>query len=151
MSEALRNIKVAVDLRNMSRETRTLAIVSALAGEGKSSVAASLAATIAEAGRNVLMIDCEFRKPSLTNFFGLHQHLGVLELLYGTVNVTDVVNHNDQYGFDFLCSQTKVRPVHTADLLSSEAMRKLLEGAKEDSDYVVVELPPILPVINVQA
>jgi polysaccharide biosynthesis transport protein len=151
MSEALRNIKVAVDLRNISRETRTLAIVSALAGEGKSSVAASLAATIAEAGRNVLMIDCDFRNPSLTNFFGLHQHLGVLELLYGTVNVTDVVNHNDQYGFDFLCGPTKVRPVHTADLLSSEAMRKLLEGAKENYDYVVVELPPILPVIDVQA
>ena len=74
MSEALRNIKVAVDLRNISRETRTFAIVSALAGEGKSSVAASLAATIAEAGRNVLMIDCDFRNPSLTNFFGLHQH-----------------------------------------------------------------------------
>ena len=67
------------------------------------------------------------------------------------MNVTDVVNHNDQYGFDFLCGPTKVRPVHTADLLSSEAMRKLLEDAKEKYDYVIVDLPPILPVIDVHA
>jgi succinoglycan biosynthesis transport protein ExoP len=56
-SEALRDIKVAIDHRSNSHETLTLAIVSALPGEGKSSVAASLAATIAKAGRKVLMID----------------------------------------------------------------------------------------------
>jgi len=150
-SEALRNIKVAIDHRRISHETRTIAIVSALPGEGKSSVAASLAATIAKAGRKVLMIDSDFRNPSLTKFFDLQSRAGVVELIYGQANVADIMNHNSEYGFDFLCGPTSVRPVNTADLLNSEAMSKLLAAAKEDYDYVIVDLPPILPVIDVHA
>jgi polysaccharide biosynthesis transport protein len=151
ISEALRNIKVSVDVRSISHETRTLAIVSALPNEGKSSVAASVAATIAEAGRKVLIMDCDFRNPTLTDFFGSQHRAGVMEILCGNANLADIVSHHGQYGFDFLRGPTKVRPVHTADLLTSEAMRKLLRDAKEAYDYVVVDLPPILPVIDVRA
>jgi len=146
-SEALRAIKVSMDLR----EARTLGIVSALPGEGKSSVAISLAATIAEADRKVLLIDGDLRNPTLTKFFGFRSGAGVLEVLYGTENLADITHHNGQFRFDFLCGPTKVRPVHTADLLGSGAMRKLLADATKSYHYVVVDLPPILPVIDVRA
>lgn len=147
-SEALRNIKVAMDLRSISRETRTVAIVSALSGEGKSSVAVSLAATIAKAGRKVLLIDCDLRNSSLTTFLGLKNRAGVVELLNGE---TEVTTYNSRYGFEFLCGSTRVRPVHTADILNSQAMWTLLEYAKGRYDHVLVDLPPILPVVDVRA
>jgi Mrp family chromosome partitioning ATPase len=114
-------------------------------------VAISLAATIAEADRKILLIDGDLRNPTLTKFFGFRTGPGVLDVLYGTENLADITHHNDQYGFDFLCGPTKVRPVHTADLLNSGAMRKLLADATRSYHYVVVDLPPILPVIDVRA
>jgi polysaccharide biosynthesis transport protein len=148
-SEALRNIKVAMDLRHIAHETRTLGIVSALANEGKSSIALSLAARMAKAGRNVLLVDCDFRKPSLTNFLGLKNRAGILELLAAEAELADVTNR--QYGFDFLCGPTKIRPVDTDDILNSEPMAKLLAVMKEYYDTVIVDLPPILPMIDIRA
>ncbi len=148
-SEALRNIKVAMDLRHITHETRTLGIVSALANEGKSSIALSLAARMAKAGRNVLLVDCDFRKPSLTNFLGLKNRAGILELLAAEAELADVTNR--QYGFDFLCGPTKIRPVDTDDILNSEPMAKLLAVMKEYYDTVIVDLPPILPMIDIRA
>jgi succinoglycan biosynthesis transport protein ExoP len=75
----------------------------------------------------------------------------VLECLYGGANVAEIAHYSDQCGSDFLCGPTKVRPVHTADLLNSAAMRNLLAEANKRYDYVVVDLPPILPVIDVCA
>jgi polysaccharide biosynthesis transport protein len=148
-SEALRNIKVAMDLRHIAHETRTLGIVSALANEGKSSIALSLAARMAKAGRNVLLVDCDFRKPSLTNLLGLKNRAGILELLAGEAELADVTNR--QYGFDFLCGPTKIRPVDTDDILTSGRMAKLLGVMKEHYDSVIVDLPPILPMIDIRA
>jgi polysaccharide biosynthesis transport protein len=145
-SEALRNIKVAMDLRH---ETRTLGIVSALANEGKSSIALSLAARMAKAGRNVLLVDCDFRKPSLTNFLGLKNRAGILELLAAEAELADVTNR--QYDFDFLCGPTKIRPVDIDDILNSGPMAKLLAVMKEHYDSVIVDLPPILPMIDIRA
>jgi succinoglycan biosynthesis transport protein ExoP len=148
-SEALRNIKVAMDLRHIAHETRTLGIVSALANEGKSSIALSLAARMAKAGRNVLLVDCDFRKPSLTNFLGLKNRAGILELLAADAELADVTNR--QYGFDFLCGPTKIRPVDIDDILNSGPMAKLLAVMKEYYDTVIVDLPPILPMIDIRA
>jgi polysaccharide biosynthesis transport protein len=150
-SEALRNIEVAIDLRNVSHETRTLAVVSALAGEGKSSIAISLAVTIARAGHKLLLVDCDFRNPSLTNFLGLQNRAGIFELLSGKAIITEATYHNKQYGFDFLCAPTKLRPARTANILRSEPMTNLVADIKEHYDFMIVDLPPILPVIDVRA
>jgi polysaccharide biosynthesis transport protein len=150
-SEALRNIEVAIDLRRISHETRTLAIVSALAGEGKSSIAMSLAAMIGRAGRKVLLVDCDFRNPSLTHLLGLQNGIGILELLCGEAKLTDVTYHHNQCGFDFLCGPTKVRPARIANILHSEPMSNLFAALKEHYDYMIADLPPILPVIDVRA
>jgi capsular exopolysaccharide synthesis family protein len=151
ISETLLNIKVAADIRSISHETRSLALVSALPGEGKSSISSSLAAAVAGSSRKVLLIDCDLRNPSLTRFFGSENRPGVLELLQGFGTIEESVTRIDRYGFDFLCAPSKVPPVHTADLLNSEAMGKLLAGAKERYDYLVIDLPPVITVSDVRA
>lgn len=150
-SEAIRNIKVAIDLRNISHKTRTIAIVSANSGEGRSSVALSLATAIGKAGRKVLLLDCDFRNPCLTTALGFRNHAGIVELLYGDATLAQVVIANRELGFDFLCGPTRIRPIHVADILNSDPMNKFLVAAKEKYDYVIVDLPAILPVIDVRA
>ncbi|WP_159726786.1 AAA family ATPase [Methylosinus sp. Ce-a6] len=150
-AEAVRGIKVAIDIRNISQSTRVVAIVSATKGEGKSSVALSLSAMVAQAGRRALLIDADLRRPSLSAELGSKNDASLLEILYGESAIADVIRTDEHYGYDFLCGPTKIRPVHTADILNSEPMSKLLVAAKRDYDYVIVDLPPILPVVDTRA
>jgi polysaccharide biosynthesis transport protein len=97
------------------------------------------------------LIDCDFRNPSLTHFLGMQNRAGVLELLSAEAKYADIANHNCQYGFDFLSGPTKVRPTRIASILRSEAVSKLFAAMKEHYDYVIVDLPPVLPAIDVRA
>lgn len=150
-AEAVRAIKVAIDIRNISHSTRVIAIVSALKGEGKSSVAFSLSTMIAHAGRKSLLIDCDLRRPSLSLEFAPQKDTSLLEILYGEAELANLVQYDEAFGFYFLNSPTKIKPVHTSDILNSEPMSKLLLAARQDYDYVIVDLPPILPVVDTRA
>jgi capsular exopolysaccharide synthesis family protein len=125
--------------------------VSARKGEGKSSVALSLSAMIAQAGRRALLIDCDLHRPSLSSTIGGDSDISLLEILYGEASLADAITSNDRYGFFFLTGPTTVRPVHTADILNSEPMSRLLAETRQDYDYVIVDLPPILPVVDARA
>jgi exopolysaccharide transport family protein len=150
-AEAVRGIKVAIDIRNISSSTKVVAIVSALKGEGKSSVALSLSAMIAQAGRRALLIDCDLRRPSLSTELGSESSVSLLEILYGEATLADVVEYDEKLGLFFLSAPTKLRPVHTADILNSDPMSKLLAATRQEYDYVIVDLPPIVPVVDARA
>jgi succinoglycan biosynthesis transport protein ExoP len=151
VAEAIRSIKVAMDIRNISHETRVLGIVSCASGEGKSSLALSLAAMIARAGRRALLMDCDLRRPALSALLMPESERSLLDVLYGETALADIARPIEGYSFDFLPGPTQMRPVHTADILNSEPMARLLAAAKHEYDYVIVDLPPILPVIDVRA
>lgn len=150
-AEAVRSIKVAIDIRHISHETRVIGIVSCASGEGKSSTALSLAAMIARAGRRALLMDCDLRRPSLSGLLTPESERSLLDVLYGEASLAEVASRDAQWGFDFVPGPMHVRPVHTADILNSDPMARLLAYAKSEYDYVIVDLPPVLPVIDVRA
>jgi exopolysaccharide transport family protein len=149
-AELLRTLKVTVDLNRVPDETPAVAIVSCLPGEGKTTVAANLAAMIGETGRSVLLIDGDLRNPSLSRSFGADAGVGLLDVLAGTAGLKDAI-HRAAGEFDVLMGPLQSRPVHTAEILSSRAMVRLLAEAKSGYDYVLVDLPPLLPVVDVRA
>ena len=63
----------------------------------------------------------------------------------------DLVITDSKYKFDFLPSSTRIKPSNSSDILNSPAMKDMLRAAKNDYDYVLVDLPPILPVVDVKA
>lgn len=150
-AEAIRRGKVAIDIRNISHPTRLVAVVSARQGEGKSSIAISLAAMIAQAGRRALLIDCDLHHPSLSGLLGSQGNPSLLDILYGEATLVDAIEHDEKNGFHFVSGPTEVRPVHTADILNSEPMKQLLAEARQVYEYVIIDLPPILPVIDARA
>ncbi|HXW70028.1 MAG TPA: P-loop NTPase [Methylocella sp.] len=150
-SESLRNIEVTINLRSATLKTRSVAVVSCLAGEGKSSIALSLATTLARASHQVALVDFDFRNPSLTRFLGFQDQPGVLELVSGQAKLADLKAGGGRYGFDFLCAPTTVRPARIACLLQSEAMSNFFSSLEHYYEYIIADLPPILPVIDVRA
>jgi polysaccharide biosynthesis transport protein len=149
--EEIRNIKILIDLKRMSEKVNTVAIVSARPNEGKSTVAVGVAASIAETGKRVLVIDLNFRNPSLTRLFGMQGGASVTEALNGEAGLSDVVVRSERYGFDFLGAPTNIRPLDMIEALQSEIMVRLIEIASQEYEYVLVDLPSVLSAPDVRA
>jgi capsular exopolysaccharide synthesis family protein len=148
-AEALRYIKVAIDLHPTGG--KIIGIVSALPGEGKTTVAAGFAAFMAKAGARTLLIDADLRNPTLTRSLGYGGAPGLLNLVTDKSEFDDLVITDSKYKFDFLPSATRIKPTNSSDVLNSPAMKEMLRAAKSNYDYVLVDLPPILPVVDVKA
>jgi exopolysaccharide transport family protein len=148
-AEALRYIKVAIDLHPTGG--KVIGIVSALPGEGKTTVATGFAAFVAKSGARTLLIDADLRNPSMTRALGYINAPGLVNMVADKSDFGDLVITDSKFKFDFLPSSTRMKPSNSSDILNSPAMKEMLRAAKNDYDYVLVDLPPILPVVDVKA
>ena len=148
-AEALRYIKVAIDLH--PNGGKVIGVISALPGEGKTTVATGFAAFVAKSGARTLLIDADLRNPSMTKSLGYSGAPGLLEMVTGKSDFCDLVVTDSKIKVDFLPSSTQIRPSNSSDILTTQTMKDMLRTAKNDYDYVIVDLPPILPVVDVKA
>jgi polysaccharide biosynthesis transport protein len=148
-AEALRYIKVAIDLHPTGG--KVIGIVSALPGEGKTTVATGFAAFVAKSGARALLVDADLRNPSMTRTLGYAGIPGLLNMVADKSDFRDLVVTDSKFEFDFLPSTTQIKPTNSSDILNSPEMKDMLRAAKSDYDYVLVDLPPVLPVVDVKA
>ncbi len=149
VAEALRYIKVAIDLHPAGG--KVIGFVSALPGEGKTTVAAGFGAFVARNGGRTLLVDADLRNPSLTRTLGYNDAPGLLDMVADKSSFDDLVISDSRHKFDFLSSSTRIKASNSSDILNSPSMKQMLKAAKNDYDYVLVDLPPILPVVDVKA
>jgi succinoglycan biosynthesis transport protein ExoP len=149
-TESIRSIKVAIDLYGVSKSNKVIGITSALPNEGKSTTAAALAELTSQAGAKTILVDCDFRHPSLTRAFAPDAKVGILELISGKATLEEVVWTDQSTKLTFLPAVVKSRFAHTSDILASAAIDKLFDRLKESFDYIVVDLSPLAPVVDVR-
>lgn len=147
-TETLRSLKVNVDLAPQRREGILLGLTSTLPGEGKSTISSNFAELIAHGGGRCLLIDGDLRNPSLTRSLAPHAKKGLVELVSGEVQLEDVLLRDDRTGLLFLPAGDTSRLVHTVELMGSAAMVKTMLAIREMYEYVIVDLPPIGPVVD---
>jgi succinoglycan biosynthesis transport protein ExoP len=156
-AEAIRSIKMAVDLTRvrMSKKVRKpkkiIGITSSSPSEGKSTVAASLAQLIAHSGKQVLLVDCDLRAPRLTRVLAPDAKAGLLEIISGEASVRDVVWTDESKKLNFIPAVTPTRIPHTAEIIGGEEIRALFDGLRNAYDYIIVDLTPLVPIIDVRA
>jgi succinoglycan biosynthesis transport protein ExoP len=149
-TEGIRAIKVAADLTMMKKSNRVVGITSTLPNEGKSTIAVSLAQLMAQGGAKVLLIDADLRNPSLSRRVAGSASLGLIEVVRGEASFGDVKWHDPVTKLDFLPAVLNTRIAHTNEILASEAMKDLFDELKVSYDYVIVDLSPLAPVIDVR-
>jgi capsular exopolysaccharide synthesis family protein len=142
LAEAFHELRTSVLLSTAKRPPSSLLVTSAQGGEGKTTVAANLAVSLAQLGERVLLIDADLRRPSLHNFFGLPNSAGLVNFLTGDPDWRSLVTHPAPIGLDVLFSGPI--PPNPADLLSSDYMRALIREASKEYKFVVVDSPPLL-------
>jgi polysaccharide biosynthesis transport protein len=148
-AEALRYIKVAIDLH--PSEGKVIGVVSALPGEGKTTVAIGFSSFVAKSGARTLLIDADLRNPSMTRSLGYTNAPGLLNMVAEKSEFDELVITDSKFKFDFLPASTQIKPSNSSDVLSSPRMKEMLKLARIDYDYILVDLPPILPVVDVKA
>lgn len=148
-AEALRYIKVAIDLH--PTEGKVIGIVSSLPGEGKTTVAAAFAAFVSRTGARTLVVDADLRNPSMTRSLGYALSPGLLNMVIEGAGFEEFIISDPHFKFDFLPASTQVEFSNSSDVLNSRAVKEMLKRARSTYDYVLVDLPPILPVVDVKA
>jgi capsular exopolysaccharide synthesis family protein len=123
-----------------------VAVTSSFSGEGKSTVSANLATTLAETGARVLLVDADLRRPTVADVLGIEGGVGLTTVLAGQADLDDVVQDWGSAGLAVLPSGPV--PPNPAELLDSPAMRALLAELRTRYDHVVLDTTPVLPVAD---
>jgi succinoglycan biosynthesis transport protein ExoP len=150
-AEAFRTIKVSIDLFAPGKSSKAIGITSTLPNEGKSTIAANLARLISHAGGKAILLDCDLRNPSLTRSLAPGAELGLLDVVSGKRLLTDVVWTDPTTSLVFVPMVAKTRLSHTNEILASVRMKKLIDALREVYDYVLIDLPPLTPVVDVRS
>jgi polysaccharide biosynthesis transport protein len=150
-SEAIRAVKVTVDLGAGSKSNKVVGITSSLPDEGKSSVSASLAQLCAHSGARVILVDCDLRRRSLSQQLAPNANSGIIDVITESANLDEVIWSDPSTKLSFLPVVAKSRLAHTSEILASAAMKRLFGRLRERYDYVIVDLSPLAPVVDVRA
>ena len=141
-SEAMRTLRSGIHMLDVDRPPKLIHVTSTRPGEGKTTIAMSLAISAALSGLKVVLVDADLRHPSVSRFFKLEQEKGLVDLLTsGSVNELSMFR---QDGIAIIPAGSKT--MNPSDILSSERMKLLVNYLKENFDYVVMDSPPVGPV-----
>jgi tyrosine-protein kinase Etk/Wzc len=146
VSEAFRGLRTAIHFSSFKHDSKVLMITSSFPGEGKTTIAANLALTFAQAGNRVVMVDCDLRRPSLNTVFEHSRAPGVTEVLAGDISLAEALHTTNIHNISLLSAGTI--PPNPAELLCSDSMRDLLAVLRTGYDIVIIDAPPVIPVTD---
>lgn len=150
-TETLRHVKVSIDAAQLVRDVKVIGVVSSVAKEGKTTVAANLGALVVASSRaHTLIIDGDFHQRSLTRMLAPHAREGLIEALGDPSRLATLVYHRQRSQLDVLPCVLEKRIPNAAELLASPQMEKLLIAARDAYDYIIIELAPIVPLVDVK-
>jgi capsular exopolysaccharide family len=141
VSESIKSLRTNLQFANVDKSLKTVLITSSLAGEGKSFVAINLAISFAQAGKKVLLVDCDLRKGRLHKVFDVPNVLGLSNLL--TDNLSNSSKYIQKTGVKELSLITRgAFPPNPSELLGSKKNKDLIEALKKKYDVIIFDGAP---------
>jgi succinoglycan biosynthesis transport protein ExoP len=144
LSESYRSIRTALLLSSADNPVRTIAVTSAMPGEGKTVSVANLAVTLAQSGKTVLVVDADLRRPRQHRIFKIKNTFGLTTYLTDSVPVKDVIKPTEITNL-FVVNAGPVPP-NPAELLGSDKMSRFIRMMADETDFVLFDLPPMLEI-----
>ncbi|MFH1860266.1 MAG: CpsD/CapB family tyrosine-protein kinase [bacterium] len=147
ISEQYRIIRTNLQRVNPEHPPRLIAVSSSIHHEGKSTTAANLAIALAQdLHKNILLVDCDMRKPNIHKLLGLRMDGGMSDVLMRGVELDAVFKKTRVENLTVLTAGRI--PSNPAELLGSHRMREMLAELKNRFDYVIVDTPPVLAITD---
>jgi capsular exopolysaccharide synthesis family protein len=150
-AEMFRTLRTSLAFSLVDQERSAILVTSPMAEEGKTLVTSHLGLAFARAGKRVVVVDADFRHPSLHQYLGVPNDAGLAEVLLGDVSLADAlkkVQIDDDPPVSLFVLTTGRRPPNPAELLGSRRMATTLAALKEAAELILVDCPPIVPVTD---
>ncbi|HZT59121.1 MAG TPA: polysaccharide biosynthesis tyrosine autokinase [Pyrinomonadaceae bacterium] len=144
MAEAYRHLRTSILLSTAGQPPQSILVTSSLPAEGKTTTAINTAASLAQTGVEVLILDADMRRPRVHTVFGVRHQEGLSTLLakeFTEEEVMAMIKHDEASGLYLLPSGTV--PPNPAELIGSPQMRRLLEILKRRFCHIIIDSPPI--------
>ncbi|HEX8430999.1 MAG TPA: CpsD/CapB family tyrosine-protein kinase, partial [Longimicrobium sp.] len=142
-AEAYRTLRTNLRFSRVAPDARTLVVTSAGTGEGRTTVAANLAATVARQGGRVLVVDCDLARAGLHPLFGADRAPGITDLLLGDVGLEDAIRATRVDGL-FVLPAGSPAGRSASEVLQGGAMHGLLAELAARFDLLILDTPPLL-------
>ncbi|HTB83951.1 MAG TPA: polysaccharide biosynthesis tyrosine autokinase [Candidatus Sulfotelmatobacter sp.] len=143
-AEAYRVLRTNLLFSRQDEKLNTIVIVSAGAGEGKSTTTLNLATVFAQAGNRVLIVDSDLRRPTLHKLFKVANNLGLTNYLLKQNTLVEIVQTTQVPNLDFMASGKL--PNSAMGILGSTQMKEMISELKQRYDFIFFDSPPILGV-----
>jgi capsular exopolysaccharide synthesis family protein len=145
-AESFRQVRSGLRFASASHETRSLAVTSSIATEGKTWLAVNLAVVVAETGTRVLLIDADLRRPRVADSFGIAGAVGLTTVLIDAIPLRSAVQSSVRPTLDILPSGAV--PPNPSELLVSARMNELIKEVADAYDLVVIDTAPVQAVAD---
>lgn len=146
ISEQYRTLRTNITFSETDTPLRTILATSSGPGEGKSTTVANTAIVFAQAGKKVLLVDADMRKPTVHYTFQLSNHIGLTNVLTRQADFKDAIQAS---GIDNLAIlPSGPIPPNPAELLSSKQLKEVIQIAKNEYDLILFDTPPVLAVAD---
>jgi polysaccharide biosynthesis transport protein len=145
-SEAYRGIRTSLLLSSPDKPPQVILVCSSAPREGKTITTANIAIAMAQTGNNVLVLDCDMRRPKIHKVFGCERNRGMSNILAGSCTMDDTIFHTRIQNVDVIPSGPI--PPNPSEILISHRMRELIEQARTRYDRIIIDSPPITAVTD---
>ncbi len=146
VSEAYRSLRTNLQFSKIDRELNILLVTSAGPKEGKSTTAANLAIAMAQAGKKVVLMDADLRRPVVHSIFGLKKDNGLTNYMMGAIKFEDMIQKTFLDNLFLITSGAL--PPNPSELLASKKMEEVLDKLRNEFDLVVIDTPPVIAVTD---
>lgn len=145
-AEAVRRLRTNLMFVDVTTGRHSFVVTSAVPGEGKTTTAVNLALAMADSGRRTLLVDADLRNPSVARTLGMEGGVGLTTVLLGDAEAHEVIQPWGSAGLDVLPAGPI--PPNPSELLGSAPMEALLTSLVQQYDFVLIDSPPVVPVID---
>lgn len=140
--ESFKSLRTNVRFIAQTENVNSFLITSAIQDECKSNVSVNLAITLAEEGKKVVLVDCDFRKPTVSRYLRIREGApGIMKVLMNACSLEEAIYHDHDNQLDVL--GVDLIPPNPSELLLSDKMHDLIITLKKEYDYVIIDTPPI--------
>lgn len=144
VTEAFRTLRSNVEFSGEESPPRTILVTSSRPGEGKTTIASNLAAIYAQAGKRVILVDADLRRPSIHRALGLPNRLGLSTLFRDSVKPDQVWKYWNAASRGMYVITSGALPANPAELLGSEKMLHLMADLRQRADIIIFDGPPMM-------
>lgn len=144
-AEAYRTLRTSITFLGLDRSLGVIQLTSPNSSEGKTTTLANLAVAMAKTGQRVLIVDCDLRRPRIHEFFGVSNAVGFTSVLVGSVSLASALHEINPH---LRLLTAGPRPTNPSELLASNRTSQLFGAARAQTDFVLIDSPPVLPVTD---